>query len=102
MKCASQEKIKDPDQRMQLARAVSIAGRGCWQKGNLLALKCIDFCKSFIVKVPYVQNEIWSEREKRKKTTTLEKLLVRTRKLPRMALDLWETQLQVPNLIQTQ
>lgn len=41
--------------------------KGYWQKGNLLGLKSIDFCKSLVAKVSYVPNEIWSERERKKK-----------------------------------
>lgn len=41
--------------------------KGYWQKGNLLGLKSIDFCKSLAAKVSYVLNEIWSERERKKK-----------------------------------
>lgn len=94
MQCALQEKIKGPYEGIQLARTVSNCRKGHWWKGNLLGLKCINFCKSLILMF-----RMKSDLKERRKNPPL---LVRRRKLHRMADGLWETQLQIPKLIQAQ
>lgn len=99
---ASQEKIKDPNETIQLTRAVSIAWRDTGRRVIYWDWSLLISAKALLQKFLMSWMKSGLKERERKKPTTLEKLLVRTRKLHGIAHGLWETQLQVPNLIQAQ